>query len=99
MEKQNDLFTHLSIFHMKINEIKLYATICMRKQPKKSTYSSMLCFQSSKRRETDSQMFVNEYTCHKNVKLDNSLVVQWLGLHIVPANSVGSIPVQRTKIP
>jgi len=98
MDKQNYLFTHLSNLHMKIDEIKLYATICMSKQSKKSTYSSMLWFQSSKRRETDSQMFMNEYICCKNVKLDNSLVVQWLGLHTVPANGVGSIPDQRTKI-
>ena len=35
MDKQNDLFTHLSILHMKIDEIKLYATICMSKQSKK----------------------------------------------------------------
>ena len=42
MDKQNDIFTHLSILHMKIDEIKLYATICMSKQSKKSTYSSIL---------------------------------------------------------
>ena len=31
--------------------------------------------------------------------LGNSLVVQWLGLHIFTASGLGSIPGQGTKIP
>ena len=38
------------------------------------------------------------YFPNKNVFGENSLVVQWLGLHILTAEGPGSIPGQGTKI-
>ena len=35
----------------------------------------------------------------KNVKTENSLMVQWLGCHALTAEGPGSIPSQGTKIP
>lgn len=61
MDKKNDLFTHVNILLVDVDEIKLLATICINKQSKKSSYSMRMRLQRSKRRETGNWMFMNEY--------------------------------------
>ena len=46
---------------------------------------------------------INKYRCHvciemKNVFIGNSLVTQWLGLHIYTAGTEGSVLAQGTKM-